>query len=175
MAMSGQKQSSKVPGFLEKAQHKDGFVHLANTGGPCRCWVFVGRDPLGRNPPAHPREHPARCCFISLLFIFVGFFAASSSTALHGGAVPPQCSPQFFGVPPGAVQAPPGKQPALRRNGTAPGKNAPCCCGVLKKRDYFYSNFPAILGKKENVKGNLFSLLFFQVFRVTVLLTQTHI
>lgn len=90
-----------------------------------------------------------------------------------GASVPPQCSPQFFGVPPGAVQAPPGKQPALSRNGTAPGKNAPCHCGVLKKRDYFYSNFPAILGKKENVKGNLFSLLFFRVFRVAVLLTQT--
>lgn len=75
-AMAGQKQSSKVPGFLEKAGHKDSFVQLVNTSGPCRHQGCVCHTPPGNRPLllCVPNILAADDLFICYLFLCCDFF-----------------------------------------------------------------------------------------------------
>lgn len=156
----GQKQSSKVPGFLEKAWHKDSFVQLAKPSGPrqhrgCVCHA----PPAGKPSPAHlllPRV--LRTSFLLLIYFYFIYICSVFLMCLHrlpwtGGSAPPRCPPIFWGpawgrgIPPAAdARAPLGKWPALCRNGTAPGKNALCCCEVLKKMRLFLQQFSIYFG-----------------------------
>lgn len=147
-------------------------VALVSTGGAF-AMLPPGKRPHPNPsfPPRAPNVLPTADLFLFYLFLW-GFCRAEPCLyrlPWTEGVCSSLMPPNFLGSCPGCsiplavdVQAPPGKRPALCRNGTAPGKNALCCFGVLKKCDYFYSNFPSILGRKENVKGNLFLLLFFE-------------
>lgn len=98
----GQKQSSKVLGFLEKAQHKDSFVQLVNTSGPCRHLGCVCRAPCGKPSPAHlllPRVLQMSFPLLNYFyfFSFCVFFSCVSICCLGQSGSYLSGAPQFLG------------------------------------------------------------------------------
>lgn len=105
-AMQGQKQSSKVLGFLEEARHKDSFVQLANTGGPCQHRGCVCHAPHRKASPSQPLLPPMLptsfplliyFCFIYFCGVFAGLSHVSIDCLGGRGSAPPRCPPIFWG------------------------------------------------------------------------------
>lgn len=101
----GQKQSSKVPGFLEKSLAQGQFCPACEHQRPLLALgVRLRSSPKGTipcpppPPPCAPNVLPSADLFLFYLFLwFFGFFSVSSSAALDRGVHASPVPPSFWG------------------------------------------------------------------------------